>query len=316
MDRVAQQRPVRPQPWGASQSTDRVIANTAARQHGIVGRDQLLAAGITNGQIRWRVGSGRLFTVFAGAYAVGVPAARIEAIRMAALIVTAPSLLSHRDAAEIHELWEPIPGPVHVTVAHGRSIRRPGILVHRTRHLHRNERRLIGSLRVTTPARTLVDLAATSTEGQLTRAFDEAMRLGKASRDEIAAACERSAGRPGTGHLTRLIAGPALAFDRTRSRPEARFLRFCANQGLPIPLVNVPLLGYEVDFLWPGARLVVELDSSHHDSPSAKASDAARDARLAVAGYRVLRLRPQRLNVAPKALADQIRGLIGRADGG
>ena len=55
---------------------------------------------------------------------------------------------------------------------------------------------------------------------------------------------------------------------------------FEADHGLPIPLVNVPLLGFEVDFLWPNQKLVVEMDSSHHDSPRARAADAARDAEL------------------------------------
>jgi hypothetical protein len=33
---------------------------------------------------------------------------------------------------------------------------------------------------------------------------------------------------------------------------------------LPLPAVNVPLRGYEVDFLWPDARFVVEADGGEH----------------------------------------------------
>ncbi|HET6831613.1 MAG TPA: DUF559 domain-containing protein [Solirubrobacterales bacterium] len=109
----------------------------------------------------------------------------------------------------------------------------------------------------------------------------------------VRAACLRSGGRPGTDVLLALAREPHLPFERTRSRPERRFLRFCAEHGLSIPLVNVSLLGYEVDFLWPAGRLVVEMDSSHHDDPRSRSQDAARDDQLGAAGFRVSRLRPR-----------------------
>ena len=99
--------------------------------------------------------------------------------------------------------------------------------------------------------------------------------------------------------------------DRTRSPSAARFLRLCSDGGLPIPLVNVPLLGYEVDFLWPECRLVVEVDGSHHNSPSARAADGARDAALAAAGYPVIRVMPSEMRRGGEALLERIRSLIG-----
>ncbi|HEX5956668.1 MAG TPA: DUF559 domain-containing protein, partial [Solirubrobacterales bacterium] len=146
-----------------------------------------------------------------------------------------------------------------------------------------------------------------------TAAFDEGIRIGIVIAAEVEAACLRSGGRPGTDVLLRLARAPHLPFERTRSRPEGRFLRFCAEHGLPIPLVNVPLLGHEVDFLWPAEKLAVEMDSSYHDSPTARAADAARDAQLAVAGFRVVRVRPRRLATAPGALAAALRALIAGA---
>lgn len=309
-DGVALQRQRHPQPWKPRRSTDQLVAAVAARQHGIVGRNQLLALWFTEGEIRWRVGSDRLFPAFVGAYAVGTPATRIEAIRMAALLSIAPSFVSHRDAVESYGLWQPIPGPVHVTVAHGRSVRRVGIVIHRTRHLHPDERRAIGPLRITSPARSLVDVSGDCSRRQLTRAFDEAMRLRCATRAEVLAACARSAGRPGTAALVGLARAEVIPLDRTRSRPEARFLRFSVDHALPVPLVNVPLLGYEVDFLWPEAKLVIELDGSHHDSARARARDGARDARLEAAGYAVRRVRPAQVRTSNRRLAERILGAI------
>ena len=86
----------------------------------MIGRQQLLRLGIGAEAIRYRVGAGRLHPVFPGAYSVGLPARSTAAIRVAALLSTAPSYISHRDAAEEHGLVDPIPGPIHATVAHGR----------------------------------------------------------------------------------------------------------------------------------------------------------------------------------------------------
>ena len=106
------------------QHLDRAIAATAARQEGVIGRDQLAALPLSHTAIAKRIAAGRLHPVFPGAYSVGVPARSTAAIRVAALLSTAPSYISHRDAAEEHGLVDPIPGPIHVTVAHGRRLRR------------------------------------------------------------------------------------------------------------------------------------------------------------------------------------------------
>jgi hypothetical protein len=288
------------------QTSDHRIAELGQRQHGVVGRHQLLNAGISVGEIRWRLASGRLHPVFAGANAVGVPATSIAAIRVAALLSTAPSFISNRDAAEEHRLVIAIPGPVHVTVAHGRRLRREGIVIHRTRRLHRDERVTRGPLRLTSAARTLVDIAGGMTPARLTATFDEGLRIGAFTAGRVEAACMRSRGRPGTGVLLALARAAHLPFERTRSRGEARFLRFCADHELPIPLVNVPLRGYEVDFLWPSARLVVEVDSDYHDSPRARESDARRDARLRAERYVVIRVREDEMQARGRDLASRL----------
>ncbi len=291
------------------------VAQLASRQEGIVGHAQLIALPMSRGAIRRRLARGSLHLVFPGAYSVGVPATRVESLRIAALISTAPSFVSHRDAGEHYGTLEPIPGPVHVTVAHGRNLRRDGIVVHRTRSLPAVERRTFGPLRLTSPARTLVDLAGTLTERQLTRAFDESQRLGLAERPEILAACERAGSQRGTGILAALAREPALPVDRARNGGEAEFPRFCRDHGLPIPAVNVPLFDYEVDYLWEEHGLVGELDGDHHDSPRARAADAFRDARLRAAGYRVVRFRRREMWTDGHLLAARIRVLLGPGRG-
>jgi hypothetical protein len=247
---------------------------------------------------------------FPGAYSVGIPATRIESVRIAALISTAPSFISHRDAGEHYGMLKPIDGPVHVTVAHRRTLRRDGIVIHRTRSLPEADRRTIGALRITSPARTLVDLAGFVSELQLTRAFDESQRLGLVERPGILAACERAGSKRGVGCLAALAREPALPAGRARNGGEVGFLRFCRVHGLPIPAVNVPLLGYEVDYLWEREKVIGELDSDHHDSRRARPSDAARDDDLRLAGHSVIRFRHREMWTDGHLLAARIRLLL------
>jgi very-short-patch-repair endonuclease len=63
---------------------------------------------------------------------------------------------------------------------------------------------------------------------------------------------------------------------------------------------RVPLLGrYIVDFLAPGARLVVEVDGGYHGSPATRRAAAGRDRRLSKAGLLVLRLSAELLSRCP-----------------
>jgi lysyl-tRNA synthetase class 2 len=63
---------------------------------------------------------------------------------------------------------------------------------------------------------------------------------------------------------------------------------------------QVPLRGYIVDFYASKAKLIVEVDGGYHAQRVAQ--DAARDAVLAAAGFRVLRL-PEELVVKRRAEA-------------
>lgn len=178
---------------------------------------------------------------------------------MAAVLLGGPgAMLSHRSAAELWGLLEPIEGPVHVTVRHG-GRRHDGLHLHRSRHLDQCAVRDL--IQVTTVSRTLLDLAGVGSPAVLRQAFDEADRRGHLRRAELSRLCAGPTGRPGNGALRALLDKRQVPLARARSRLEERFLRYCRDRGLPIPAVNVPLAGYEVDCLWPGERVAVELDS-------------------------------------------------------
>jgi hypothetical protein len=96
------------------------------------------------------------------------------------------------------------------------------------------------------------------------------------------------AGHPGEKRLLE-----AMAHDlahTTRSPLEDAFLELCDVHGIPRPLVNTVVEGYEVDFCWPEQRLIVETDGhAHHGTRAAFERDRARDARLTALGWRVMR---------------------------
>ena len=123
----------------------------------------------------------------------------------------------------------------------------------------------------------------------LRRAFEQAEKLRVLDRERLRALLAVSPSRKGAGMIRRLLAETALPLEETRSRLEELILELCRDEGLPLPAVNVPLLGWEVDFLWERERLVVEADGGDHLSRRQRDRDNERDAALGRAGFLVRR---------------------------
>lgn len=106
---------------------------------------------------------------------------------------------------------------------------------------------------------------------------------------ELRAALERAPGRPGSTTVRRLLEAEER---RTRSALERRYLRFCRLQQLPLPpLTDAWVAGHRADCVYPGERLVIELDGrTYHERRAQMRADRRRDAEYQLAGFRVLRL--------------------------
>jgi very-short-patch-repair endonuclease len=88
-------------------------------------------------------------------------------------------------------------------------------------------------------------------------------------------------------------------------------LSLCRRHRLPQPEVNVSVDRYIVDFLWADRALIVEVDGwESHRTRSAFEEDRARDARLAVLGYRVVRFTWRQVTDHGAELAGTIRALL------
>lgn len=220
------------------------------------------------------------------------------------------ALLSHRSASELWGIGSHGEIRIDVTVPDRSGRRRPNIAIHRPRTLRDKDRVTLDGIPVTTPARTLLDLAGVVGPRRLEAAFRDADRRGLLDPPVLEELCALSPRRRGVRHLRALVAAYRPT-PETRSALEHRFVQLCRRAGLPQPAVNVPAGGYEVDALWPAQRLVVELDgyAFHHDRDSFE-RDRVRDEALQLAGYRVVRVTHRRLVEDPDSIVGSIRSLL------
>jgi very-short-patch-repair endonuclease len=280
----------------APTGVDRQIAILATRQDGIVERRQLIALGLSAAAIDHRVRTARLIVIYRGVYAVGHAALSERATLRAALIAAGPTAAhSHGTAAVRWKFAFSMPPFVEVTVTRKGPRSRPGLRIHET--TRPPDVRVLDSLPLTAPLRTLVDLAATQSKQQLERMCAEALVLKLVSQDELDAA----------GILAPGLAAP------TRSEFERRFFAQLRKARLPRPIAGHPIGPYTADFAWPAERVVVETDGwEFHGHRSAFEDDRARDAYLAANGWIVVRVTWRRLCDAPMLVMVQLAQTLAR----
>jgi len=233
----------------------------------------------------------------------------------AVLAAGSGAVLSHRDAAGLWRILPPSNShPIHVSVPRrGGRERRQGLVVHRSRTLPDDELTIRDSIPVTTPERTILDLAAVVPRRRLERAIDEAEYLRLCTTTRLRAIVERHRGRAGTRLLREVLGAHEPGSTRTRTDLEERFLALCREHGLPQPLVNAPLLSLTVDFFWPPA-VVVEVDGGQaHRTRRAFQDDRDRDSLLAAHGYHVIRFTWWDVESRPAVVADRVRRVLGRS---
>ena len=91
----------------------------------------------------------------------------------------------------------------------------------------------------------------------------------------------------------------------------------CADHGIQSPEVNARIEGYEVDFLWRSQRLIVETDGhARHGTRTAFERDLAKDARLTLLGYRVVRFTYRQLVHERDVVVTTLLGLLATSPGG
>jgi very-short-patch-repair endonuclease len=248
---------------------DRAIATVAGRQHAMIATRQLAGLGLTRSAVAKRVRAGRLTPHIRGVYLVG-PVMPPLGPESAALLACPGAVLSHLSAAALWGIAQR-PDAVHVTAASNKRSR-AGVRTHRGALAPRDVRVRQG-LSLTSPYRTVLDLRHHVSAETLKRITWEASYRKLISDDQA----QRLLG-----------ASPPLA----RFEAERLLVELLTGAGLPQPLTNQRLHGWEVDLYWPEHRVVVELDG--YDAHGGHRAGFERDHRKALAlearGIRVLRI--------------------------
>jgi very-short-patch-repair endonuclease len=278
----------------------------AARQWGVLSRAQLFDCGLSaTGLKRW-LAAGHIHGLHPGVYALGHTRIPIEGRLVAALLHAGPgAALSHTSAAWWWRLVKTPPQTIDVSAPCGaRSTE--GVCVHHPRLLQRTRHRRFP---VTPVSRTLRDIALQMPFAELRLAVAEAEFLRLFDLELVYRTLGR--GRPGAAKLRRALDAHLPELGRTRNEFEARLVFLCEQAGLPLPEVNAPVCGYEVDAVWRDAGLVVELDGRDAHAPGARMyADRERDLRLRSAGYTVHRYTwPQLTGRRAEVLSDLRRAL-------
>lgn len=262
-----------------------------AAQRTLITWDQLIDAGVGPDAIAYRNASGRLTLVFHRVYSIVCgelpPLARAHA---ALLSCGKRAFLSHSTAVFVWGLRKSPPAVIEVSVVgrHGKS--RDGLRIHRIRAIDRREIRRHQGLWVSSPARAVLEIAATETAKEVARAIDEGLARRLFTPKELRDVLERNRPCRGAARLAAIL-GDETATATSRSRIEKALLRLVRDAGLPLPETNVPFGRFELDFFWPRERLAVELDTYRfHRGPDAFNRDHDKDLLLRDARIGLLRL--------------------------
>lgn len=297
---------------------DRAVADLAADQWGVLSTGELRTCGLTPSSITRRRERGHLHQLHLGVWAVGHPNPPWEGWLLAAVKACGPSaLLSHYSAAELWGIVDRLERIVDVTVRARGSRSIPGTRIHRTQVLADIDARIEAAIPVTSPARTLLDLASMLDAGPVRAAVRRALGLGCVTVRQIGWVLERYAGNRGCAVLREAVAAGVAP---TKSERESDVLDLILEAGFAHPDVNKALLisGRRVvpDFRWPEQRLILEVDSTAwHENPVARADDLERQALLEARGETVTRvhwrdamLRPARTMADLRAAGAPFRG--------
>jgi very-short-patch-repair endonuclease len=294
-------------------SGDTAIWALVRRQHGVVARRQLLGLGLTPRRIERRIASGRLHPVWRGVYAVGRPALGQRGRWMAAVLACGPGVaLSHGSAAALWGFGAARGDMIDVSVPAERRSRLRGIRAHRRTQAVLSDIAVHEGIPLTSPVRTLIDLATRLRPMQLERAVNEADKLDRVRADVLHASLDEHRGQPGVVALRKLL--DPLAFRLSDSELEQLMRPLARSANLPTPETKTWVNDYEVDFFWPELGIVVEADGlKYHRTPSQQRRALERDQAHLAAGMWPLRFSHWQIAHDPAHVRRILRSAVARA---
>jgi hypothetical protein len=295
---------------------DQICDWRAAKQFGAFSGEQALRAGHSRRSIGIRLRSGRWYVAHSGVYVVAASPDTWERRAMAAqLLAGSKGALSHYSSAAIWGLTERRPPIFHITTS--RFVRGKGVRVHRSL-LEPHEIGRRGPFVITSPSRTLIDLASLLAPDDLEDCFEEALhrrlldiRFLSETLMELG-----TRGRRGAGQLRRLIELRDPALMPTENDFETLLHRVLRKADLPIPMRQVPVfdkIGFiaRLDFAYPKEKVGLPADSYEwHARRRTWEKDIEQRNRLLRLGWRLRPTTWTELKRRPTHFTDDVAALL------
>jgi len=231
------------------------------------------------------------------------------------------AVVSHESAAQVHRMPGLRRGLLVVSVPVRRSNRYPGVIVRQKTDLSPDQVTIRAGLTVTTPSRTVIDLAQYLGAKRLAKLVDASVAEGLTSYESLVSLFEHLArkGKPGIKQLRTVLSDRGVGPMASITVLEERMLDLIERSGLPLPTsqFSPPWLGAtngRVDFAYVEERLVIEGDSrSWHTLADAFLTDRERDNLAQLAGWRVLRFTWWDVDERPEYVVTLISRALGPA---
>jgi very-short-patch-repair endonuclease len=284
-----------------------LIMRFADGQRGLIRHAQLLQCGLDRYAIKRLRERGWLRPVTRGVYLVGHNAAVPYVRETAAVLAFAPdAIIVHRSSLVVWKACEPNEQlPVHVAVPGRRPTPRQGFVIHHPTTLDPCDIGRCERLKVTKPARALLESACDLGRHETEKAVDEAIALGLVTRPALLNTIDRYPGHRGAAIL-RTLADPNNASEITESEAEAALARLLRRAKAPPSITQYRVGPYRADRAWPVLHLIIEVDGSVHRDPKRMESDNRRTDYLRRHGWTVIRFTRRQIVYEPEHVLLQI----------
>ena len=291
----------------------------ACRQHGIVTRAQATASGLTRSMISRRLQSGRLRRVHPGVFALGGTVRTLEQRSFAAVAWGGPGIVaSHRTAGQLWGIAGCCLGEIEISGDRRLTRPPPRIAPHFTKHLPHADRWTLRGIPITSPARTLFDLAAVVPEDTARGAIEDAVVKGLVAPGRLLAVIDSAAGRGRRGIPCARRARGEMRGDRLSSRLEDQLEGLLQRERLTgwVREHRIQADGsvFLIDFAWPHARVGIEADSRRwHSTSESFARDRRKHNVLIAHGWTILRFTWSDVFERPDWVTDSLLRALDRA---
>jgi very-short-patch-repair endonuclease len=274
--------------------------------------------GFSDRQIELRLGCGRWVALHRGVYRVeGAPRTWHQQLKAASLWAARDFAISHRAAAALWGFARFQEGPVELSVTRNLRLHRPAV-IHQVTSLPAKDLASIAGLRVTSAARTLLDLSATEDRSGIRASVDEALRRKWTTLDRLETMVQGASHQRGVMVLRELLEHYRGGEAPTESELEALVDELLESEGLPRPTKQARVIVggklRRLDFRFPGLPVVIEADGyAYHSSVAAFERDRDRNNALISRGVMVLHWTWAALRDRPHDLIAQLRRTLAQS---